>query len=511
MLGNPGKPVTAKSRLGTPDGPTRCEQVGPLRCLGSVELADTDPGSERDPPCSVRHQTPFTTRHRVTCRYLLTEVPPRGRSPGHRRGVRRGEVVLMNAEDATVIGARARKIRRRRGLSLEVVAGLARITKGYLSMLERGQRGFNRRGLLDDLAEALGCSVADLTGQPYLPVDRATADAMITVPGIELAILDCTLYDVPDIPARPVAKLVKLAQLANTHCDETRYGLTGQDVGAVLSELHVHAATGDSDTKRAALAALVEACIAASGMVRALGHGALAAAVARRGYDAAEQLGDAGLTGFASMQRAGALIRLGARRRAAAVLGDALVAVESAADPTAAHNGPAQAAGMLHLASAQLSSREGRSGDADTHLTQAAELASATGECNDLNYHFGSANVAAWSVSIGVELERGPDAAQRITADVPRLVAALVSADRRSGLHLDIARGWAQAGGDRDAEAVRSLDTADRIAPTRTRNDPIARDLVTTLDRRAKRQVWELGSLRNRFGIGDRRARSVNN
>ena len=51
---------------------------------------------------------------------------------------------------------------------------------------------------------------------------------------------------------------------------------------------------------------------------------------------------------------------------------------------------------MLHLASAQLASREGRSGDADNHLALAAELANATGECNDLNCHFGSANVAAW-------------------------------------------------------------------------------------------------------------------
>jgi transcriptional regulator with XRE-family HTH domain len=66
----------------------------------------------------------------------------------------------VGAADALSIGARARKIRRRRGLSLEVVAGLAGITKGYLSMLELGQRGFNRRGLIEDLAEALGCSVA---------------------------------------------------------------------------------------------------------------------------------------------------------------------------------------------------------------------------------------------------------------------------------------------------------------------------------------------------------------
>jgi hypothetical protein len=58
-------------------------------------------------------------------------------------------------------------------------------------------------------------------------------------------------------------------------------------------------------------------------------------------------------------------------------------------------------------------------------------------------------------------------------------------------------RGWLT-----DADVIRHLDTADRTAPQRIRNDPIARDLVLTLDRRAKRQAWELDSLRNRFGIG---------
>jgi hypothetical protein len=155
---------------------------------------------------------------------------------------------------------------------------------------------------------------------------------------------------------------------------------------------------------------------------------------------------------------------------------------------------------MLHLASAQLSARESRGGDADDHLVLAADLASATGEGNELNFHFGSASVAAWSVSIGVELERGPEAAERVAADVSRLGAVLASAERRSGLHLDLARGWAQAGGARDDQALRALDTADRIAPVRIRNDPIARDLVLAIDRRARRRVWELDSLKRRLG-----------
>jgi transcriptional regulator with XRE-family HTH domain len=78
-----------------------------------------------------------------------------------------------------------------------VVAGLAGISKQYLSALERGQRGFNRRGLIEDLAHALGCSVADLTGQPYLAPDRATVEGRAALPGISLALNDYGPDEVP--------------------------------------------------------------------------------------------------------------------------------------------------------------------------------------------------------------------------------------------------------------------------------------------------------------------------
>src|ERR1700754_3386648 len=101
--------------------------------------------------------------------------------------------------DDHAIGQRARTIRRRRGLSLDTAAGLAGITKGYLSRLERGERSFTRRGLLEDLAAALGCSVADLTGQPYLAPDQQTAEAAAAIPALNLVFYDATLDDVPDI------------------------------------------------------------------------------------------------------------------------------------------------------------------------------------------------------------------------------------------------------------------------------------------------------------------------
>ncbi|MGH3779087.1 MAG: helix-turn-helix domain-containing protein [Pseudonocardiaceae bacterium] len=406
------------------------------------------------------------------------------------------DVEEASTDEVSTIGARARMIRRRRGLSLDVAAGLAGISKPYLSQLERGQRGFNRRGLLEDLADALGCSVTDLTGQPYPPADRATADALAVIAEITPLLYDITLDHVPDMPVRPVDQLATWAAVANAHCDEARYALAGKDLGALLTELHIHAATGTTAASRTALAALVEACAVAFGIARQLGHPQLAVQAMDRAHAAAVRLGDPALAGFAGLARAGAFSRLGARRTATNVLAEARAAVAEA-DPTGPDVRAAEALGMTHLLAAQLAGRDGRPGDADTHLAEAADLARATGERNTLSWHFGPANVAAWSLAIAVERGNGPGRAERLDADP----VAPVSAGRRSRLHFDLARGYGQAEGARDGEAIRHLDTADRIAPTRMRNDPIARDLVLTLDRRAKRRVWELDSLRNRFGI----------
>lgn len=399
--------------------------------------------------------------------------------------------------DAETIGTRARMIRRRRGLSLDVAAGLAGISPAYLSMLERGQRGFNRRGLLEDLASALGCAVSDLTGQPYLAPDRATADALAAIAEITPLLYEVTLDHVPDTPARPVDQLATWAAQANAHCDEARYALAGKDLGRLLTELHVHAATGTPAVRRVALTALVEACVVVFGIARQLGHPQLAVHAMDRGRAAAERLSDPALAGFAGLARAGAFSRLGARRTAAVALAEAQAAVEGEADPTGEDARAAEALGMAHLLAAQLATREGRTGDADTHLHEAADLARATGERNTLAWHFGPANVAAWSLAIAVERGEGPPHAERLDAQP----ISPTSAGRRSRLHLDLARAYAQAEGARDGAAIRHLDIADRIAPTRIRNDPIARDLVVTLDRRARRRVWELDSLRNRLGV----------
>jgi hypothetical protein len=117
-----------------------------------------------------------------------------------------------------------------------------------------------------------------------------------------------------------------------------------------------------------------------------------------------------------------------------------------------------------------------------------------------MRQHFGPTNVAAWRVSIGVELAEGAQVYEHARA-VPIDIDALGSRERSSSMHFDLARVLAQEEGPRDGDAIRHLDMADRIAPQRIRNDPIARELVRTLHERAPRPVWELESLRNRFGM----------
>ncbi|MGH3875311.1 MAG: helix-turn-helix domain-containing protein [Pseudonocardiaceae bacterium] len=405
-----------------------------------------------------------------------------------------------HADEASSIGARARFIRRRRGLSQDVVAGLAGITAQYLSMLERGLRGFNRRGLIEDLADALSCSVADLTGQPYLPPDRQSAEVSAALADLSSTLHDATLHDVPDVPAQPLPALIAAAGQAHAHVDGARYGAASRGLAAVLTGLHVHAVTGSPEDRQAALVGLVEMCQVAYALAKRSGHAELAVVAAQRGCDAALLAERPDLLGMMTTSRSVGLMRLGARRRAVSVSGETLTELSALPGPTPGAATVAQARGMLHLVSALGAARDNRPGDVATHLAEAGSLATHTGERNHFRYHFGPSNVAAWELSIAVESGTGAEAAERFTA-APVDLSVFGSKARESFVLFDLARGWAQAEGARDTEAIRHLDTADRLAPLQVRNDPIALDLARTLDRRAPRRTWELDSLLNRFGI----------
>lgn len=407
----------------------------------------------------------------------------------------------MGAEDALSIGQRARMIRRRRGLSLDVVSGFAGISTPYLSMLERGQRGFNRRGLVEDLANALGCSVVDLTGQPYPPTDRESVHAKRVIAQIEHGLNEATLDDVPDTQPRPLDALGGWVSLTAELRDTASYRPSGEDIDAALIELQVHLATSVGRERQRAAELLTQAAYHAFVLATTFGYLHLAQLAAQRAFDVARIAERPELEAFAMFARAPSVARTGGRRRAMRMLDGALAEAEPL---TAIRDGDtlgAETFGLLHLMGAHFAARDGDPAAAHEHLDEAGRVAVLTGERNGLRQHFGPTNVNVWRVAIGAELGQGPAVAERVERE-PIDLDILGSKDRIAALHFDLARGYAQAEGNRDSEAVRHLDTADRIAPIRIRNDPIARDLVLILERRAQRRVWELDSLRNRFGLG---------
>ncbi|MGH4020536.1 MAG: helix-turn-helix domain-containing protein [Pseudonocardiaceae bacterium] len=405
--------------------------------------------------------------------------------------------------ESVEIGGRARMIRGRRGLSLDAAAGLAGISKPYLWQLENGKRRFARRGLIEDLAGALGCSVIDLTGQPYLPPDRASAEALAAVPGIQLALHDYGPDDVPDLQPRSLDELTCWAADANEHCDQTRFSLAGRDAGVLVAELQAHALTAGSAERNRAFTALVTACMVAGAVAKNLGYIDLSVTAARRGYDFARRQDDLGLLGFARWYWALGLMRLAARNRATVALTHGVDELVPAVNLRSGDTLPAEMAGMMHLTHAQTAARD-RSDDAHAHLAEAASLADRIGERNGMRQHFGPTNVAVWRLSVGIELGEGGRAYEDLTR-AQLDVATLGSAERSSSLHLDLARALVQDGPDRDGEAIRHLDTADRLAPQRIRLDPMARDLLAGLHKRARRRVWELDSLLNRFRVNTKR------
>jgi transcriptional regulator with XRE-family HTH domain len=414
----------------------------------------------------------------------------------------------LGADEAPAIGSRARKVRTRRGLSLDVAAGLAGISKSYLGMLENGQRGFNRRGLIEDLANGLGCSVADLTGQPYLPPDRESARAKAVVLQIERGLNEASLDEVPDLAPRPLGLLDDWARSTMELRDAANYRASGEGIDDALIELQVHLATSDGEHRLRAAGLLTMTAYHAYVLATTFGYLHLAQLAAQRAVDAATIAERPELEAFAMFAQAPSVARTGGRHRAVRMLDRAL---DDAQRLTAIRDGDtlgAETFGLLHLMGAHFAARNSDAAAAIDHLDEAARIAGLTGERNGLRQHFGPTNVRVWRVAVGAELGQGPAVAERAER-APIDLDVLGSKDRIAALHLDLARSWAQAEGDRDSEAVRYLDAADRIAPARMRNDPIARDLVLTLDRRARRRVWELDSLRNRFGVGSQGPRSV--
>ena len=391
-------------------------------------------------------------------------------------------------DERTRIGANVRSARLRRGLSLDVVAGLAGRSKSWLSKVERGLLPLERRSDLAALADALQVSVVDLTGQPYLPGPVSTA----SVRALRQAMLDVP----PRAAARPAEALAADVDRLTQQRQAWRLEDAARTATGTLTGIRAAQAVGDGE-HRDVLRLLVWCCYETANLVRDLGYPDLGIVAARMLLDTAEELDDPAALGVAAFARTHSLAAVPASAFSAAVqVGTA------AADRLAVADGAEAlaAVGSLHLATGFALAAARRGEEAKDRLAEAERVAARVSAPTDVARHlaFGPANVAMHRLSVAVELGE-PDAGTAAAAavrpeDIPYPA-------RRASYWSDLGRAYAQQ--RRDAEAVAALRRAEQIAPQRVRLHPLVREAVADMVDRAHRAAVgrELRGLAYRMGV----------
>lgn len=198
--------------------------------------------------------------------------------------------MASSGENEPRIGANVRAARRSRGMSLDTLAGLTGRSKGWLSKIENGHARLERRQDIAAIAEALQVSADTIVGAPT-PEIQPHARACNFRP-LRSALLDATIDDPRDVPARPVGVLAGLTREQDTALRHADYTTMTTQLPDLLSELQVHAATADGPDRDLALQLLIQASASAMIMLRHFGLADLAWVSADRGRHAAELLGD---------------------------------------------------------------------------------------------------------------------------------------------------------------------------------------------------------------------------
>jgi transcriptional regulator with XRE-family HTH domain len=403
-------------------------------------------------------------------------------------------------EDMQPIGERLRLLRRYRGLTQVELAGLVGVSASMVSMWETGSESLDRRSTIAKLAAALRVSETDLTGgPPHLGIDPQQSGPHEGIPALRMALLTNSLSSPATDRARPAAELAGEVREIEALYRQADYVTVGRRLPAVIDELHVHAGPDAGEgVRKAALAALIEACVTASFMAKTLGYADLAHVAALRAEEAARVLGDPAGHGKA------AFLRFHTAPRQMESWDRALTLAERAAgalEPHAAVGEPACILGLLTL-SAALAAAVLQRGPAMEHwLSESAALAARVPDDMSANWmSFGATNVAVWRTGLAVERGEGGGKVLELAGAVDE--RKLTTSLRRADFLTDVGRGMVR---DRQTrmQAVQWLHRAETAAPQRVRNSMPAREAVTYLltHARAASGGRELRGMAARMGV----------
>lgn len=152
----------------------------------------------------------------------------------------------------------------------------------------------------------------------------------------------------------------------------------------------------------------------------------------------------------------------------------------------------------IHLLNQAFAASAGGATDVSAALNEARDIATRTGEGDAFGLMFGPANVDLWAIGIALEQDDPDEALQIGRALDPR---AIPTPYRRSAYYLDLAAALVRT--EHTSEAILELRRAEKIAPQRFQNSPLARELIAVMLRRSTRNPdgRELRSLAHRVGV----------
>lgn len=386
------------------------------------------------------------------------------------------------------IGARMRYWRvRRGGMTQGVLAGLAGVSQSYISQVEAGRKGIERRSTLIAIAAALKVTVADLLGQPGDPTDPAKAGAADAVPAVWTAMIEIENGDL-----RPPTRGREELAAAISHVDDLRARADYPSMAPFLPDL-LHSAAANGGLPLARVAYQTSTCL------RHIGYRHLALPAARLAVAAAQTAEHPAWVGAGRFAYALSL-PIEAARTAGRVTGDALTDLQAAAGRSTAAR---HMLGQMYLSAAFVAAVDGNIQASGAYLASAEEEAQTLGDPEDgagFNRScFGPTNVGLWRMSVAAELgEHGR------VIELARTVnpGPLRMANRHQAYWMTLGSALAHSGRT-DKEALTAFVRAERAAPTLFAMSPLTRDSVGAMVRRARhRSVSEdLRILARRIGV----------
>ncbi|MGQ0779183.1 MAG: helix-turn-helix domain-containing protein [Pseudonocardiales bacterium] len=395
----------------------------------------------------------------------------------------------MDAAEASTIGWTLWRVRDDRGKSLQVVAGLAGMSKDTLNRIETGRRS-PTFAEVEALAEALEIPVSELTRLPVPAPGNGHTDS--SVEAVRLALMAVSRHR-PGGQVLPVEALRTRVHAAQDALHQCRKAELSAMLPGLIRDVHTSIAAGRDVAKLLDVAVLLHVQ-AVRHWLREVG----APLDLRREnditltYQLAEERDTPIVLGLAAHGATRVLLAAGASDLAQAEL-------DAAEVPT---NSPesTQLAGMLALSHALVAASDSHRANAEAALEHAGELAEHTGEGTAYGLGFGPTNVALWRMESTLEIgdaELVVALAEGLNPDVHPYRS------RRSAYWRDFGRGLAQLRG-RHNDAVRALRRAEEIHPHRVLRDPFVRDTLAVLLRNSRRSSpadQELRDMARRAGL----------